>query len=70
MSNDSCVLPRWLSRKESACSVGDLCSIPGSGRSLEKEMATPLYYSYLGNPTDGGARLAIVHGVAKEFDTT
>ena len=26
--------------KESACSVGDLSSIPGSGRSLEKEMAT------------------------------
>ena len=26
--------------KESACSVGDLGSIPGSGRSLEKEMAT------------------------------
>ena len=26
--------------KESACNVGDLGSIPGSGRSLEKEMAT------------------------------
>jgi len=26
--------------KESACSVGDLGSIPGLGRSLEKEMAT------------------------------
>jgi len=30
----------WLSGKESACDVGDLGSIPGSGRSLEKEMAT------------------------------
>ena len=26
--------------KESACSVGDLGSIPGSGRSLEKRMGT------------------------------
>ena len=26
--------------KESACNVGDPASIPGSGRSLEKEMAT------------------------------
>ena len=26
--------------KESACSAGDLDSIPGTGRSLEKEMAT------------------------------
>ena len=27
--------------KESACSVGDPGSVPGSGRSPEKEMATP-----------------------------
>ena len=33
-------LPWWLSGKESACSAEDLGSIPGSGRSLEKEMAT------------------------------
>ena len=32
-------LPRWLS-KESVCSAGDLGSIPESGRSLEKGMAT------------------------------
>ena len=31
-------LPRWLSAKESACSAGDVGSIPGSGRPLEKEM--------------------------------
>ena len=30
----------WLSGKESAASVGDLGLIPGSGRSLEKEMET------------------------------
>ena len=31
---------RWLSGKESACSVGDAGSIPGSEDPLEKEMAT------------------------------
>ena len=31
---------RWLSIKESAGSAGDMCSIPGSGRALEKEMTT------------------------------
>ena len=33
-------LPRWLSSKESASNVRDLGSIPGSGKSPEKEMAT------------------------------
>ena len=33
-------LPWWLNGKESACNVGDLGSIPRSGRSLGKEMAT------------------------------
>ena len=33
-------LPRWLSDKESACQTGDMDLIPGSGSSLEKEMAT------------------------------
>ena len=32
--------PWWLSGKETARNVGDAGSIPGSGRSLEKEMAT------------------------------
>ena len=32
--------PWWLSDKESACNSGDVGLIPGSGRSLEKEMAT------------------------------
>ena len=34
------MLPRWLSGKESAYSVLDTDSVPGSGRSLEKGMAT------------------------------
>ena len=33
-------LPWWLSGIESACNGGDVDSVPGSGRSLEKEMAT------------------------------
>ena len=32
--------PLWLSCKESVCNAGDVGLIPGSGRSLEKEMAT------------------------------
>ena len=34
------MLPRWLSDKESAYNAVDTDSVPGSGRSLEKEMAT------------------------------
>ena len=33
-------VPRWCSGKESTANEGDLGSVPGSGRSLEKEMAT------------------------------
>ena len=32
-------LPRWLSGKESTCNAGDAGLIPGSGNSLENEMA-------------------------------
>ena len=49
--------------KESACHVGDLGSIPGSGRSPEGN-GTPLQYSCLENPMDRGAWQAIVYGVA------
>ena len=46
--------------KESACSVGDLSSIPGLGRSPGEGKGYPLQYSGLDNSTD-----CIVHGVAK-----
>ena len=39
--------------KASAYNVGDLGSIPGSGRSGE-ENGNPLQYSCLENPMDGG----------------
>ena len=55
---------------ESDCSVGDPSLIPGSGRSPGEGNGNPLQYSCLGNPTDGGAWWAIVHGIAKELDMT
>ena len=40
--------------KESACNVGDLGLIPESGRSPGEGNGTPLQYSCLENPMDGG----------------
>ena len=60
-------LPRWLSAKESACSAGDVGSIPGSGRSLGGGNDNPLQYSCLGNPMDRGAWQAIVCRVTKSW---
>ena len=51
--------------KASACNVGDLDSIPGSGRSSGEGNGNPLQYSCLGNPRDRGAWWPTVHGVAK-----
>ena len=51
--------------KASACNVGDLGSIPGSGKSLGEGNGNPHQYSFLENPMDGGAWWATVHGVAK-----
>ena len=53
--------------KASACNVGDLGSIPGSGRSTGEGNGNPLQYSYLENPMDGGAWWATVHRVAKSW---
>ena len=41
--------------KASACSAGDLGSIPGSGRSPGEGNGNPLQYSCLENPMDGRA---------------
>ena len=51
--------------KESTCNVGDLGSIPGSGKSPRGGLGNPLQYSCLENPRDGGAWWAVVYGVAK-----
>ena len=49
----------------SAGDVGDLGSIPGSGRSPAGGHGNPLQYSCLENPMEGEAWWATVHGVAK-----
>ena len=41
-----------LMGKESACSVGDLGSIPGLGRSPGEGNCNPIQYSCLENPMD------------------
>ena len=51
--------------KASACNVGDLGSIPGSGRSPGEGNGNPLQYSCLENPMDGGAWWATVHGLQR-----
>ena len=46
--------PSGLDGKATAYNVGDLGSIPGSGRSPGEGNGTPLQYSCLENPMDGG----------------
>ena len=58
-------VPGGSDSKESTCNVGDLCLIPGLGRSPEGGHGNPLQYSCLENPADRGALWATVHGVAK-----
>ena len=51
--------------KESACNAGDPGLILGSGRFPGEGNGNPLQYSSLGNPMDGGAWRATVHGLQK-----
>ena len=48
--------------KASAYNVGDLGSIPGSGRSSREGNGDPLQYSCLENPMDRGSWRATVRG--------
>ena len=48
----------------------DAALIPELGRSPGGRNGIPLQYSYWENSMDRGAWRAIVHGVAKESDTT
>ena len=52
---------------QSACKVGDLGSIPGSGRPPGEGNGNALQYSCLENPMDRGAWWAAVHGVTKSW---
>ena len=51
--------------KKSACSTGDLGSIPGSGRSPGEGNGNPLQHTCLENSMDRGSWQATVHGVSK-----
>ena len=53
--------------KESACNVGVLDSIPGSGRFHGKRNCNPLWYFFVQNSKDRGDWQAIVHGIAKSW---
>ena len=53
--------------KHLPCNVGDLGSIPGSGRSPGEGNGNPLQDSCLENPMDGGVWWATVHGVTKSW---
>ena len=57
--------PRGSDGKESACSAGDLGSIPGLGRSPREGNGNRLQYSCQENSVDRGAWRATVYGVAK-----
>ena len=57
--------PHGSDSKESACSAGDLGSIPGLGRSSGEGNGYPLQYSCLENPMNRGAWQNTVHGAAK-----
>ena len=61
---------KWLSGNESACQRRGLGFDPGSGGPPGEGNGRPLWCSCLGNPMDGGAWRAIVHGVTKESDVT
>ena len=56
--------PGGSDSKETACNVGNLGSIPGSGRSPGEGNGYRLEYSGLENPVDRGA-WPTVHGAAK-----
>ena len=58
-------LPGSSVGKESACNVGDLGFIPGSGRSPGEGNDYSLQYSHLENSMDRGTWWALVHGAAK-----
>ena len=57
-------------RPANAGDAGDASSIPVSERSPGGGNGNLLQYSCLENPMDRGAWRAVVHGVAKESDTT
>ena len=64
MNQNLNVFPHSLISKESACNVGELGSIPGSGRSSGERNGNSLLYCRLENPMDRQAWQATVRGIA------
>ena len=62
--------PGYSDSKESACSAGDPSLTSGWGRSPGEGNGNPLQDSCLQNPMDIGPWGTVVHGIAKESDTT
>ena len=62
--------PGGLDSKESACSVGNLGSIAGFGRSPERGHGNPLQYSCLENPHGQRILMGYSPGSGKELDMT
>ena len=58
-------IPGGSDGKESACNVGDLGLIPGSGKSPGEGNVTPFQYFCLENPMITAAWHATVHGHTK-----
>ena len=56
--------------KNWSANAGDMGPIPGSRRSHGERNGNPLQYSCTGNPMDRGTWRVIVHGVAKESETS
>ena len=56
--------PGGSESKAKVCNAGDPDLIPGSGRSPGEGNGSPLQYSCLKNPMDGGAWWVTVHGSA------
>ena len=56
--------------KNPPASAGDSGSVPGWGGSPGEGNGNPFLYPCLGNPMDRGAWGPIIHGVAKQSDTT
>ena len=59
------MFPGSADDKQYACNAGDPGLIPESGRSPGEGNGNLLQYTCLGNPMDGGAWQATVHGVAE-----
>ena len=63
------IFPGGSDGKASAYNVGDLGSIPRSGRSPGEGNGNPLKHSCLENSMDRGTWQATVHGVTKSYLT-